>query len=40
MLHFADHDTSGIDMTRDLQKRFTKYSDLEVKVERVALNFD
>lgn len=38
ILHFADHDPSGLDMTRDLHKRFNEYSGLEVKVERIALN--
>jgi len=44
VLHFADHDPSGIDMTRDLERRFKRYlpysfkSDLEVR--RVALTHD
>ena len=45
ILHFADHDPSGFDMTRDLQSRFEKYSeledlDLDITIERVALTFD
>lgn len=45
ILHFADHDPSGFDMTRDLQSRFEKYSeledlDLDITVERIALTFD
>jgi hypothetical protein len=37
ILHFADHDPSGIDMTRDLEERFHNYSDLDIEVERIAL---
>jgi len=44
VLHFADHDPSGVDMTRDLEERFMRYlpysfkGDLEVR--RVALTYD
>jgi len=40
VLHFADHDPSGLDMTRDLQERFLNYSYKEIEVERVALSYD
>jgi len=41
VLHFADHDPSGLDMTRDLENRLSEYSDLpDVTVERIALNYD
>lgn len=43
ILHFADHDPSGIDMTRDLQTRFSSYSSasrFNVRVKRIALTFD
>jgi len=40
VLHFADHDPSGLDMTRDLQDRFNSYSSREVTVERIALSHD
>jgi len=42
ILHFADHDPSGIDMTRDLQSRFNRYSfnNGEIEVKRVALTHD
>jgi len=44
ILHFADHDPSGLDMTRDLETRFKEYLPNEFKgtlqVERVALNYD
>lgn len=41
ILHFADHDPSGIDMTRDVEERFHNYSTLDViAVERIALNHD
>jgi len=42
ILHFGDHDPSGIDMTRDNQDRldcFLGY-DNTIKVERLALNWD
>ena len=39
-LHFADHDPSGLDMTRDLANRISRYSDLDITVERIALNYD
>lgn len=42
ILHFADHDPSGIDMSRDLQARLAKYCEAWrlVVVRRVALNYD
>ena len=43
VLHFADHDPSGLDMTRDLQDRFNAYSRgflFSVEVKRIALSFD
>lgn len=40
VLHFADHDPSGIDMTRDLKERLNDYSDLNIAVQRVALTYD
>lgn len=41
ILHFADHDPSGIDMSRDLQSRLAKFSECgSVTVCRVALTFD
>lgn len=40
ILHFADHDPSGLDMTRDLQNRFNAYSREAVEVKRIALTFD
>lgn len=40
VLHFADHDPSGLDMTRDLENRISEYSDLDITVERIALNHD
>jgi hypothetical protein len=40
ILHFADHDPSGIDMSRDLQDRLAKYCGREVEVRRVALTHD
>lgn len=40
ILHFADHDPSGIDMTRDLEERLNRYCDYPVAVRRIALTFD
>lgn len=36
VLHFGDHDPSGLDMTRDLQERFDLFQ-CEVRVQRIAL---
>ena len=38
VLHFGDHDPSGIDMTRDIEERLTMFSGGPVRVERIALN--
>jgi hypothetical protein len=41
IIHLGDHDPSGLDMTRDLQKRIEMFSDdLDglVELERIALN--
>lgn len=40
ILHFGDHDPSGLDMTRDLRSRLALYSEHPVEVERLALNMD
>jgi hypothetical protein len=41
ILHFGDHDPSGIDMTRDNQDRLNIFMGWEaVKVKRLALNWD
>lgn len=39
VLHFSDHDPSGLDMTRDLQDRFDRYTLKPVTIERIALTF-
>ena len=39
LLHFGDHDPSGIDMTRDIQDRLNVFG-ADVKVERIALTMD
>jgi hypothetical protein len=36
----ADHDPSGLDMTRDLKERFESYASRKIEVERVALSHD
>lgn len=40
VLHLADHDPSGIDMTRDLESRLSLYSRSDVEVRRIALSMD
>lgn len=41
VLHFGDHDPSGMDMTRDNQDRLTIFSNFSrVTVKRIALNMD
>jgi len=43
ILHFGDHDPSGIDMSRDLQERIALFSEelgAEIIFKRVALNMD
>ena len=39
ILHFGDHDPSGIDMTRDLKRRFDEYG-ATVEIKRIGLNID
>jgi hypothetical protein len=38
VLHLADHDPNGIDMTRDIIKRLALYARANVEVRRIALN--
>jgi hypothetical protein len=41
ILHFGDHDPSGIDMTRDLQERFRMFGwGQPFTLKRMALNYD
>jgi hypothetical protein len=40
VLHFGDHDPSGIDMTRDNQDRLDLFARQGVEVRRLALNMD
>ena len=40
VLHLADHDPAGIDMTRDNEERLALYTRAEVEVRRIALNMD
>jgi hypothetical protein len=37
VLHLADHDPNGIDMTRDLEERLKLYARHEIEVRRIAL---
>jgi hypothetical protein len=40
VLHLADHDPNGIDMTRDNRRRLALYAGGEIEVRRLALNLD
>ena len=46
ILHLGDHDPSGIDMTRDIEARFTEFLDGDgydsslLEIRRIALNMD
>jgi hypothetical protein len=39
ILHFGDHDPSGIDMTRDMRDRFSMFR-VKTEIQRLALNMD
>lgn len=38
VLHFGDHDPSGIDMTRDIRDRLEMFAEQPIDVRRIALN--
>src|SRR5262249_54559599 len=38
VLHLADHDPNGIDMTRDNEERLKLYARADIEVRRIALN--
>jgi hypothetical protein len=40
VLHLADHDPNGIDMTRDNGQRLALYTRQEIEVRRIALNLN
>ncbi len=40
VIHLADHDPSGVHMTRDLERRLSIHARDEIEVRRVALNMD
>lgn len=40
ILHFGDHDPSGLDMTRDIDDRLALFGSPHVHVKRIALNMD
>lgn len=40
ILHFGDHDPSGMDMTRDIRERLSMFTGRGVKLDRLALNMD
>jgi Protein of unknown function (DUF2786) len=40
VLHLADHDPNGIDMTRDNVERLALYARAPIEVRRIALNLD
>jgi hypothetical protein len=40
VLHFADHDPNGIDMTRDVRERLAFYTRADIEVRRIALTME
>lgn len=40
VLHLADHDPGGLDMTRDIRDRLEMFAEEEIEVRRIALNMD
>ncbi len=40
ILHFGDHDPSGMDMTRDIRERLAMFAGDAIEVDRLALNMD
>jgi hypothetical protein len=40
VLHLADHDPSGIAMTKDVEERLERYAGEPIEVRRIALNMD
>jgi hypothetical protein len=40
VLHLADHDPSGIAMTKDIEDRLDRYAGEPIEVRRIALNMD
>lgn len=40
ILHLGDHDPSGIDMTRDIQERLAMFGEMDIEIQRIALNMD
>lgn len=40
VIHLGDHDPSGLDMSRDVADRLSKFALCEVEVIRIALNMD
>lgn len=41
VLHFGDHDPSGVDMTRDLRDRVAMFAEApKIRIRRLALNMD
>jgi hypothetical protein len=40
VLHLADHDPNGIDMTRDIRERLALYARHPIEVRRIGLNKD
>jgi hypothetical protein len=40
VLHLADHDPAGLDMTRDIRERLALYARHPIEVRRIGLNMD
>ncbi|GAI65459.1 unnamed protein product, partial [marine sediment metagenome] len=40
ILHLTDHDPSGLDMTRDLEKRLLAYGGDPIQIKRIGLTYN
>jgi len=40
VIHFGDHDPSGIDMTRDIQARLSEFAGHDIELRRLALTME
>lgn len=40
VLHLIDHDPSGLDMTRDLEKRLSAYGGDSIQIKKIGLTYD
>jgi hypothetical protein len=40
IIHLGDHDSSGIDMSRDIEERLELFTGESIRIDRIALNMD